>query len=298
MNSETSQNNASNCSVYASEESSAELSAAEALADASAEPEATLVIKLGYRGAAFCGFAEQPTQRTVAGDLRRALETILRREVELTCAGRTDAGVHAQAQYVSLPVYGAELALSGEKLVRSLTALTDDDISIRQLFRAPQGFSARFDAQARSYRYRICAGSARPVLGWDHVWWYNGHLDADLMDKAAQALVGEHDFKSFCKAISAEGKPTHRFVERLTVEEIEEAGEKLIAVDITGNAFLHNMVRTIVGTLVEIGRGHRPVEWIDEVLAAQNRIAAGSCAHAQGLTFVSVRYPEGVLQPW
>ena len=98
---------------------------------------------------------------------------------------------------------------------------------------------------------------------------------------------------NFCR-----GQATHRFVERLTVEEIEEAGEKLIAVDITGNAFLHNMVRTIVGTLVEIGRGHRPVEWIDEVLAAQNRIAAGSCAPAQGLTFVSVRYPEGVLQPW
>ena len=294
MNSVTSQNNVLSCSVDAYEESLAESSAAEDLT----ESEATLVIKLGYRGAAFCGFAEQPAQRSVAGDLRRALETVLRREVELTCAGRTDAGVHAQAQYVSLPIYDADLSLSGEKLVRSLTALTDDDISIRQLFRAPQGFSARFDAQARSYRYRICADSARPILGWDHVWWYNGHLDADLMDKAAQALVGEHDFKSFCKAISAEGEPTHRFVERLSVEEIEEAGEKLIAVDITGNAFLHNMVRTIVGTLVEIGRGHRPVEWIDEVLAAKNRIAAGSCAPAQGLTFVNVRYPDGILQPW
>ena len=294
MNSVTSQNNILSCSVDAYEESLAEPSAAEDLT----ESEATLVIKLGYRGAAFCGFAEQPAQRSVAGDLRRALETVLRREVELTCAGRTDAGVHAQAQYVSLPIYDADLSLSGENLVRSLTALTDDDISIRQLFRAPQGFSARFDAQARSYRYRICADSARPILGCDHVWWYNGHLDADLMDKAAQALVGEHDFKSFCKAISAEGKPTHRFVERLSVEEIEEAGEKLIAVDITGNAFLHNMVRTIVGTLVEIGRGHRPVEWIDEVLAAKNRIAAGSCAPAQGLTFVNVRYPEGILQPW
>ena len=294
MNSVTSQNNILSCSVDAYEESLAEPSAAEDLT----ESEATLVIKLGYCGAAFCGFAEQPAQRSVAGDLRRALETVLRREVELTCAGRTDAGVHAQAQYVSLPIYDADLSLSGEKLVRSLTALTDDDISIRQLFRASQGFSARFDAQARSYRYRICADSARPILGWDHVWWYNGHLDADLMDKAAQALVGEHDFKSFCKAISAEGKPTHRFVERLSVEEIEEAGEKLIAVDITGNAFLHNMVRTIVGTLVEIGRGHRPVEWIDEVLAAKNRIAAGSCAPAQGLTFVNVCYPEGILQPW
>ena len=140
MNSETSQNIASNCSFDACEEASAEPSASETLAKASSEPEATLVIQLGYRGTAFCGFAEQPTQRTVAGDLRRALQTVLRREVEPTCAGRTDAGVHAQAQYVSLPVYGAELALSGEKLVRSLTALTDDDISIRQLFRAQKGF--------------------------------------------------------------------------------------------------------------------------------------------------------------
>lgn len=298
MNSVTSPNNATSCNVDVCEESLAASVVSKASTETSPEPEATLAIKLGYRGAGFSGFAEQPTQRTVAGDLRRALETVLRREVDLTCAGRTDAGVHAQAQYVSLPVYGAELALSGEKLVRSLTALTDDDISIRQLLRAPQGFSARFDAQARSYRYRICAGSARPILGWDHAWWYNGYLDADLMDKAAQALVGEHDFKSFCKALSAEGKPTHRFVERLSVEEIEEAGEKFIAVDITGNAFLHNMVRTIVGTLVEIGRGHRPVEWIDEVLAAKNRIAAGSCAPAQGLTFVDVRYADGILQLW
>ncbi|MBF0991067.1 MAG: tRNA pseudouridine(38-40) synthase TruA, partial [Atopobium sp.] len=101
MNSVTSQNNVLSCSVDAYEESPAEPSVAEGLT----ESEATLVIKLGYRGAAFCGFAEQPTQRSVAGDLRRALETVLRREVELTCAGRTDAGVHAQAQYVSLPVY-------------------------------------------------------------------------------------------------------------------------------------------------------------------------------------------------
>ena len=104
MNSVISQNNALNCSVDAFNTSFAESSASETLS----ESEATLVIKLGYRGAAFCGFAEQPTQRTVAGDLRRALETVLRREVELTCAGRTDAGVHAQAQYVSLPVYRSD----------------------------------------------------------------------------------------------------------------------------------------------------------------------------------------------
>lgn len=263
-----------------------------------ATQEKTLVIQLGYRGAEFSGYAEQPHQRTVAGEVRHALEIIIKREIELTCAGRTDAGVHAQSQYVSLPVYGAELELSAEKLMRSLCALTGDDISVRQLFCAPQNFSARFDALARSYRYRICASPSRPVLGWDHSWWYNASLDVDAMDKAAQALVGEHDFKSFCKALSAEGKPTYRYVENISVEEIEEAGEQLIVVDITGNAFLHNMVRTIVGTLVEIGRGHRPIEWIDEVLAARDRTAAGTCAPAKGLTFVGVRYPKDVLKPW
>ncbi len=122
MNSETSQNNASNCNVYACEEPSAEPSAAEALSDDSAEPEATLVIKLGYRGAAFCGFAEQPTQRTVAGDLRRALQTVLRREVELTCAGRTDAGVY-ESKCVVLAHGGTPLESTTYKFAKALQRL-------------------------------------------------------------------------------------------------------------------------------------------------------------------------------
>ena len=159
-----------------------------------------LVIKLGYRGEAFSGFAEQPTQRTVAGELRRALETMLRRPCELTCAGRTDAGVHAIAQYVSVPVSEEELCLPGTRLMRSLVALTPDDLSVSALYRASESFSARFDAQSRSYRYRICAGDARPVLAWDHAWWFKGSLDVDAMNEGAQLLLGEHDFKSFCKA--------------------------------------------------------------------------------------------------
>ena len=114
--------------------------------------EKTLVIKLGYRGAEFCGYAEQPGLRTVAGELRRALETALRRPVELTCAGRTDAGVHALAQYVSLPVSSEELVACGPRLQRMLTALTPEDIAIKALYQAEAGFSARFDAQARGYR--------------------------------------------------------------------------------------------------------------------------------------------------
>lgn len=258
----------------------------------------TLVIRIGYRGAGFAGFAEQPSVRTVAGELRRALETALRRPCELTCAGRTDAGVHAIAQYASVPVTEAELGLPGERLMRSLVALTPDDLSVQAILRAPAGFSARFDAISRSYRYRIAASQARPVLAWEHSWWYRGALDVDAMAEAARPLLGEHDFKSFCKASSAEGKPTSRYVGALDVSRVREAGEELVTIDVTGNAFLHNMVRTIAGSLVEVGRGHRAPGWIEGVLAARDRAAAGPCAPAKGLTFVGVAYPEGVLEPW
>ena len=263
-------------------------------------PEAagTLVIKLGYRGEDFCGFAEQPAQRTVAGELRRALETTLRRPCELTCAGRTDAGVHAIAQYVSVPVTESELMLPGARLMRSLVALTPDDLSIGALFRSQPSFSSRFDALSRSYRYRICAGDVRPVLAWDHAWWYKGQLNVGAMNEASKLLLGEHDFKSFCKATSAVDKSTCRYVGALDVRALVEAGENLVAIDITGNAFLHNMVRTIAGSLVEVGRGHRRPEWMSEVLAACDRRSAGPCAPAKGLTFVRVEYPAGALAPW
>lgn len=260
--------------------------------------DATLVLKLGYRGSEFAGFAPQPGQRTVAGEITRALEVLLHREIALTCAGRTDAGVHALAQYVSLPVYAAELERSPHALMSGLSALTPDDISPAVLYSAPKGFSARFDAQTRSYRYRIAAGAARPVMAWDHAWWLRCALDVEAMNAAAQMLAGEHDFKSFCKAISAEGKPTKRFVESIAVSAEEECGERIVCIDITGNAFLHSMVRTITGTLVEVGRGHRSVDWVGEVLEACDRKAAGPCAPAKGLTFTNVEYPAGLLTPF
>lgn len=260
--------------------------------------DATLVLKLGYRGADFCGFAAQPGRRTVAGEVVRSLETLLRREVDVTCAGRTDAGVHAIAQYVSVPVTADELALPVRRLMHGLSALLPDDISPAVLYHAPKGFSARFDARSRSYRYRIVAGEARPVLAWDHAWWLRSDLDVAAMGEAASALVGEHDFKSFCKATSAEGKPTHRCVMRCDVSEQAECGERVICIDVVGNAFLHSMVRTIAGTLVEVGRGHRSPAWVGEALAACDRKAAGPCAPAKGLTFVGVDYPQELLAPW
>ena len=266
---------------------------------------ATMVVRLGYRGAGFAGFAEQPGQRTVAGELRTALETLLHRPVDLTCAGRTDAGVNALAQYVSLPVTRGELEREGRRLVSSLVALTPDDLSVRGLYKADVSFSARFDALERGYRYRVACGSARPVLSWGHTWWLRSvaDLDVDAMGEAASAPLGEHDFRSFCKASSAglleaDGRSTCRRLSAVSVVRAREAGEELVAIDVRGNAFLHNMVRVIAGTLVEVGRGHRDASWVARALAAHDRSAAGPTAPAHGLTFEWVGYPEAALVSW
>lgn len=262
---------------------------------------ATLVIKLGYRGEAFSGFAEQKeaSTRTVAGELRRALETRLHRPVELSCAGRTDAGVHALAQYVSLPVSAKELAIPEGSLLRSLAALTPDDISIAAVMRANTDFSARFDALSRSYRYRIADTPARPVHTWDYSWHLGRNLDEQAMDEAARVLIGEHNFASFAKTASLEeGKSSSREVKHISVMRIVEAGEELVSVDVCANAFLHNMVRNIVGSLVEVGRGHREPAWIAEVLEARDRRVAGPCAPARGLTLEAVDYPPESFSMW
>lgn len=266
---------------------------------------ATLVLKLGYRGGDFSGFAEQEGCRTVAGELRRALETVLHREVEITCAGRTDAGVHAVEQYVSVPMSSDELELSGRRLLASLTALVPNDMSVREVLRAAPDFSARFDAQARRYRYRISCGRPRPVLLYGQTWWLRAasDLDVEAMDAAAAHLLGEHDFTSFCKVSSARmlqeaGRSLSRCLSQAHVSRDREMGESIVAIDIEGNAFLHNMVRIITGTLVEVGRGHRSPEWVAEVLAARDRTAAGQTAPPEGLTFVGVDYSEGLLTAW
>ena len=175
-------------------------------------------------------------------------------------------------------------------------------MQVSGLYRARPGFSARFDATARRYRYRFVPGPVPPLFNAKWAWWIRsratGDLDVAAMDAAARCLVGEHDFKSFCKSASAEGKPTCRFVESVRFEREESMGEQMWVMDIVGNAFLHSMVRTIMGTLVEVGRGNREPAWVAEALAACDRRAAGPCAPACGLAFWDVRYPEGALRPW
>lgn len=257
----------------------------------------TIVLCVGYDGARFSGYAEQPGQLTVAGEIRSALRTFLRRDVELTCAGRTDAGVHAISQYVSFPATQDELGILRKRWMRAMAALLPSDISLNEVYHAQPGFSARFDARARTYTYRIATGESKPLLTRDYCWWHRMPLDVPAMERAAACLVGEHDFKSFCKVASAVGKPTCRFVREVSFAYERQLGEDLIAFTITGNAFLHSMVRTIVGSLVEVGSGRRDAAWLEQALAACDRLAAGPTAPAQGLCFMNVEYDEGALRP-
>ncbi|RXZ54006.1 tRNA pseudouridine(38-40) synthase TruA [Senegalimassilia faecalis] len=254
-------------------------------------PERTLSLTVSYNGAPFSGFARQPGQLTVQGELEQALSLVFRRHMEVVCSGRTDAGVHALGQVVSFDVANDEL--EGRNLYslrRSLNALTHEDITVREVEERQPGFSARFDAQWREYHYHVCLDEVPPLFMRDFSWYVHGQLDIDAMREAAAHLVGEHDFKSFCMAASAVGKPTCRNVHEISLSREMIMGEGILTIKVVGNAFLHSMVRTIVGTLVMVGRGQRKPEWVREVLEARNRTAAGGNAPAAGLVFWRVQY--------
>lgn len=255
----------------------------------------TLSCTVAYDGALFAGFAKQPGQCTVQGELESALAMLFRRPVDVVCAGRTDAGVHARGQVISFDADEAELkGRTLHSLRRSLNALTGEGVAVRSVERRPRGFSARFDACWREYKYYLATGETPSVLTGHTAWWVGPNLDIAAMERGALHLVGEHDFKSFCMAASAEGKPTVRNVSEISISAEEVLGEPHRVITVRGNAFLHSMVRTMVGTLVMVGSGRRTPDWVAEVLAARNRQAAGENAPAKGLIFWSVGYGEEV----
>lgn len=251
----------------------------------------TLALTVSYDGKPFAGFARQPDVDTVQGRLERALSTILRREVRTVGAGRTDAGVHALGQVVSFETDGTEP--ESHTLLRSLNALVGEGIIVTGVRTAAPGFSARFDAEAREYRYRLVPGPVPPLFLAPVAWWTRSTLDLTSMREAALELVGEHDFRSFCVAQSAAGeRSTVRHIERIDITPEDHLGEHCVTVRIVGNAFLHTMVRVITGSLVEVGTSSREPAWMAEVLAARDRAAAGATAPAHGLTLWYVSYPE------
>jgi tRNA pseudouridine38-40 synthase len=251
-----------------------------------------IALTVAYEGAPFAGFARQPGLDTVQGRLEGALATALRREVETTGAGRTDSGVHALGQIVSFDAAGDEP--EPIRLRRSLDALAGEGIVVREVRRARAGFSARFDAVSREYRYRIAIGAVPPLFIGRFAWHVPVELDVGALRDSSQHLVGEHDFRSFCVSESAEGQRTVRRVDAIEIVEERHLGEDCLTVRVVGNAFLHSMVRVIVGTLVEVGAGRRQADWVAAALAAKSREAAGPTAPAHGLTLWEVGYPTDV----
>lgn len=254
--------------------------------------EPVTVLSVSYDGSALHGFARQEGLDTVQGRLESALATVLRREVATVGAGRTDTGVHALGQTVSFE--SAPGDADAATLLRALGALAGPEVVVTGVRSAAPGFSARHDALAREYRYRLVPGPVAPVFLRGAAWWCKGTLDLGAMRAGAADLLGEHDFRSFCVAESAEGKRTVRGIELLEIEPACEMGEHCVVVRVVGRSFLHSMVRIVVGSLVEVGKGRRAPEWMREALEARDRAAAGPTAPPEGLTLWHVTYPDDV----
>ncbi len=245
-------------------------------------------VDLAYDGGPFAGFARQAGQRTVQGDLEEALCRLFRQPITTSCAGRTDRGVHACAQVVHFDADEADAARIGPlpTVAARIDHMLGDEVTIWQLSAVSSGFDARFSATARLYCYRIVDGPAAtyPLSRHDR-WRVDERLSVGAMRLAARPLIGEHDFASLCRR--APGRTTVRRLDKIT---IRRPTSDRIDVRLRGGAFCHQQVRSIVGCLVEVGRGVRNPEWIAEVLAARDRSVAARVAPPHGLTLEGVQY--------
>jgi len=250
-------------------------------------PSVRVRLRVAYDGRGFHGFAAQTAGlRTVAGVLGSAMARVLRlADVPvLTCAGRTDAGVHARDQWVHVDV-PAGVDLPG--LQRRLLKLLGPEVVVSSVDVAPDGWDARRSALARTYRYTVLTGTVPDPLRAGFVWWVPGPLDRRAMDLACDPLVGEHDFGSFCRR---QGDAT--LVRRVLSAGWDEPGDATLVFEITANAFCQQMVRSLVGTLVDVGAGRRRAGEMLAVLHARDRSVAGPVAPPDGLVLWKVTYPD------
>ena len=238
---------------------------------------------IAYDGRAYHGWQVQPNTTTVQGTIEGVLAQLTQRPCRLRVAGRTDAGVHADGQVAN---FTTESSLSCERLVRGLNALLPHDIAILRVDEVSGNFDARRDNGGKHYCYRIFNRREPSVRRVGRSWHYWADLDLRPMVRAAQLLVGEHDFAAF-RAADCDRETTTRMLYRCTLT----AEPPSIIIDVAGTAFLKNMVRIIVGTLVDIGRGYLPEERVEAMLSGGDRTIGGQTAPAVGLTLVRV-YPR------
>jgi tRNA pseudouridine38-40 synthase len=253
----------------------------------------TLKITLAYDGTSYVGWQRQAAGTSIQGLLEAAIARIEGEAVTVTGAGRTDAGVHALGQVASVAVPSAASSIACDAYVRALNASLPEDVRVRAVEEVGGDFHARFSARAKTYRYRLTrAGVASPFES-RYAWHVTHPLDVAAMRDALEACRGEHDFAAF----QSTGTPVRDTVRTMLAAELIEApapfepGElPLIVIEVTGTGFLRHMVRAIVGTLVEIGRGRWPPAEMAAILASRDRSRAGPTAPPQGLFLVRVDY--------
>jgi tRNA pseudouridine38-40 synthase len=246
----------------------------------------TFKITLAYDGTAFVGWQRQASGTSIQGLVEDALRELDGRDVAVIGAGRTDAGVHALGQVAG---FSLARAIAPEVVVRALNARLPPSVRVLSASEVPESFHARFHARAKTYRYRIWTGEVLSPFEREYVWRAAGALDVEAMAAAARVVVGLHDFAAF-QAAGGAVRTTEREVFSSRILSKLGLGGELIEYEITGNGFLRHMVRNIVGTLVDVGRGRHPAAWMSEVLASRDRSQAGPTAPAAGLFLVSVEY--------
>ncbi len=247
-----------------------------------------LALGIEYDGGGFHGWQRltpggESSPDTVQGVLEDALASVAAARVDTICAGRTDAGVHAQCQVVH---FDTDAMRNPRGWTLGATSRLPPTVCVRWCMPVADDFHARFGARARRYRYRILNRAVRPALGRETLTWIRRPLDADAMQRAAQVLVGEHDFSAF-RTVHCQAPHARRDLQRIAVS---RSGD-VVEVEVQANAFLHHMVRNIVGSLLEVGAGQQPDSWIAALLAGQDRTLAGPTAPASGLVFVGPLYP-------
>ena len=236
-----------------------------------------------YDGSEFLGWQRNNESATVQGAVEEALSFVAHHPVDVTCAGRTDAGVHAACQVVH---FDSDAARSERAWMMGSNTQLPRSVRVLWCRTVPAEFHARYSARARRYRYSILNRSVPPAMQRHFLSWERLPLDAERMHRAAQALLGEHDFSAF-RTAQCQAKHAIRELQSILVA---RDGEK-VTVEVQANAFLHHMVRNIVGSLVPIGRGEKPEAWAAELLAGRDRTVAGPTAPAEGLVFLGPKYP-------
>ena len=248
----------------------------------------TIKLTLSYDGTDYAGWQFQPGQKTLQGTLQQTLEKITGEPIRVVGSGRTDAGVHAIGQVVSVETASH---LTPDVLQKALNAELPRDMIVTSAMEAAPDFHAIRNARRKRYRYSIDDGPLPDVFERRYVWHCRSRLDVPAMQRAAQALCGTHDFASF-ESHGSERQSSVRTIFEIDVCRGESRRANCVTVDVEADGFLYNMVRTIVGSLVEIGRAARREPWLVEVLNAADRRAAGRTAPPHGLCLIKVDYDE------